>query len=599
MDEGKHASPAQPAKRMLRGHQPARAILLDLSHTVEIQVWHRVLSALHGLLSLVCNMAGPPRIPLISFYVLDAYPEVILPFSPPKGNLCRMLSALRDVKTYVEERQVWVTPRPPACVHLGVVEACGQYRRHLHAMGHLQGGGGSLQMDQLEVVVLTGATSAAARALLDCQDTQLDLTLLKRLVVAVLISNSLDDADSPHSSNSNPRETEDSGIMDIVHLDTDRSSLQKFVYTWLLDSSSDSEHLHLMLPPASPVDGDLSLKCDIVERIINPAQLPHHEFFNLHSDSAHCKTVFPCPSKAAGLTVPVYALKVIGSIPLHSLCDSLLFGLPLIVQATSCWRIDWGEVEKNTANFHALLPLIVQATSCWRIDWEELEENTASVHALCKELSLKGMFVLMPAPGGCSLLLKALATRELLLPATWAAVGGGAAAAAATTPGEGGEENTDSENSLKVQSSLTQVPELSSCIPLSYSSGLVEVPELSSYNPLSYSSGLVEVLLSQAAPKQQAVRPRPAAKRKAQPAKQQQQQDLVGHERTCSEISPHLTPAAAGGGSRGSRDVGVSPSTTRSYCPSPATTGQSSVIVGRGRHRVTTRMPDGFFVELE
>ena len=47
----------------------------------------------------------------------------------------------------------------------------------------------------------------------------------------------------------------------------------------------------------------------------------------MHSDSTHCKLVFPCPSKAAGLTVPVYTLRVAATLPADSLCDSLLFGL--------------------------------------------------------------------------------------------------------------------------------------------------------------------------------------------------------------------------------------------------------------------------------
>jgi hypothetical protein len=34
-------------------------------------------------------------------------------------------------------------------------------------------------------------------------------------------------------------------------------------------------------------------------------------------------------------------------------------------------------------------PLIVEATTCWRIDWEELEDNTATFHALCQELRHK------------------------------------------------------------------------------------------------------------------------------------------------------------------------------------------------------------------
>ena len=64
--------------------------------------------------------------------------QVMLPFSPPKGNLCRILSALRDVRTFIEDNLRSGATRPIPCLSLGVIEACGQYRRHLNAIGQLQ-----------------------------------------------------------------------------------------------------------------------------------------------------------------------------------------------------------------------------------------------------------------------------------------------------------------------------------------------------------------------------------------------------------------------------------------------------------------------------
>ncbi|PVD34072.1 hypothetical protein C0Q70_05334 [Pomacea canaliculata] len=130
---------------------------------------------------------------------------------------------------------------------------------------------------------------------------------------------------------------------------------------------------------------------------------------------------------------------------------------------------------------------------CWRLAWEELKTNAANLRGLCQELVSKkqavllqlkhqsgvvesslplfprGLFILLPALNN-TLLLKAIANKELLLPSTVSDTFLDAA--------------THDTSVLRVQSSLTQVP-------------LVE-----EFNPLNYSSGLAAVLLHQAASKQ-------------------------------------------------------------------------------------------------
>jgi len=49
--------------------------------------------------------------------------------------------------------------------------------------------------------------------------------------------------------------------------------------------------------------------------------------------------------------IQVISLKVISRIPLEKVCDSLLFGNPLIVHSTTCWKMDWDELELNLNNF--------------------------------------------------------------------------------------------------------------------------------------------------------------------------------------------------------------------------------------------------------
>lgn len=35
-------------------------------------------------------------------------------------------------------------------------------------------------------------------------------------------------------------------------------------------------------------------------------------------------------------------------------CESVLYGLPLVLHPTTCWQLDWDEIEANNNLFHGL-----------------------------------------------------------------------------------------------------------------------------------------------------------------------------------------------------------------------------------------------------
>ena len=71
-------------------------------------------------------------------------------------------------------------------------------------------------------------------------------------------------------------------MLDMVSIDNDVLSLQNVFQGWLLDCSTDSEALHLILPPGLcrsglKEEGEhtqdsslLTVKCDIHERLLDP-----------------------------------------------------------------------------------------------------------------------------------------------------------------------------------------------------------------------------------------------------------------------------------------------------------------------------------------
>lgn len=62
-------------------------------------------------------------------------------------------------------------------------------------------------------------------------------------------------------------------------------------------------------------------------------------------------------------------LKVIRRLPRNALCESVLFGFPLIILPTVCWKIDWEVLEKNQQNFISLCQeLLTKVSILYQID---------------------------------------------------------------------------------------------------------------------------------------------------------------------------------------------------------------------------------------
>ncbi|GFR80938.1 meiosis 1 arrest protein-like, partial [Elysia marginata] len=101
------------------------------------------------------------------------------------------------------------------------------------------------------------------------------------------------------------------------------TSLQKFFYSWFTETSSELEHLHLVLPPPCPADPALVIKCDLLERLLCPYQLPFSEIFSIHTESNICKHTYPPPSKTLGLKVAVQNLETFFIGQLHTNINSI------------------------------------------------------------------------------------------------------------------------------------------------------------------------------------------------------------------------------------------------------------------------------------
>ncbi|XP_052800879.1 meiosis 1 arrest protein-like [Mya arenaria] len=415
-------------QRTLLGKQPARLLLVDASHHRMCDAGIDVCTALDNVLSLACNFNGPTRIPFLSIMCLQKHPEMLLPFSYVRNNYTRLQAAVSDLRIRLDGHVTRPSEVLPSYFQ-ALAEACTQYQRQIQSATQSSG-----FCHQLEIILLTCQSSRLVQKGVDMALTSIDTDSLKSIQVVCLSGASLfgeEDifAYGSQSSESLSDPSSESSLNSLIEVNTiqpDLLCLQNLFMGWLTDSSTDSEHLHILLPAPQysctntySAESCLTIKCDIHERILQPAQLPSYCQFSLHADSSLMKVVFPSTSKAVGLKIPVHRLKVQAILPVSHICDSVVFGMPMIANATSCWRIDWDELERNQQLFYTLSHTLAsqeQALLAKLLPPEPTQGHGRTVRgSTSPESQPCGHFVLVPSGSG-TLLVKAVATKELMLP---------------------------------------------------------------------------------------------------------------------------------------------------------------------------------------
>ena len=60
----------------------------------------------------------------------------------------------------------------------------------------------------------------------------------------------------------------------------------------------------------------------------------------------------------------------------QGVCESVLYGTPHILKPTTCWKLDWEELERNHHHFNALCQLLQSRV---RKDQRDLFSNLCSL----------------------------------------------------------------------------------------------------------------------------------------------------------------------------------------------------------------------------
>ncbi|XP_059210398.1 meiosis 1 arrest protein [Centropristis striata] len=428
--------------------QPARVLIVEALPPWWSETCAVLCDALENFLSLACSLDGPCRIPLLSLYAISRQQECLLPFVQVRGNLARLRSCVEELKTIPGEGCIRGAARGGELVRQAVLDSLQQFKQYIR---HTSAGSQASNNISVEVTVVTSQPGRGIVRQLEMGLKDADLMSLKRLLVVQVYSA----ADWGQDNNSpEGTQTEDSLMLgtevDLQQVENSVLAVETVLKAWLQEQGGDKEHLHLLLP--SPLHNHnhnpVCVKCDMQERLISPALIPINPNLGVKTESI--RDFLPVSKGSANQSRPP-RLKAIKTLRADGVCESVLYGLPLVIRPTNCWQLDWDEMEANHNLFHALCHTLRSRDLFLLLQVEPTQRPAAGASGVYSH------YVLQPSPS-LSLLLKPVVSRELLLPCS--------------LPGSAQELGADALHTI--QGCLTQLDEECVFNPLSLSSNLYQ-----------------------------------------------------------------------------------------------------------------------------
>ncbi|XP_074480820.1 meiosis 1 arrest protein [Sebastes fasciatus] len=502
--------------------QPARVLIVEALPPWWSETCTVLCDALENFLSLACSLDGPCRIPLLSLYAISRQQECLLPFVQVRGNLARLRSCVEELRSIPGEGCIRGAARGGELLRQAVLDSLQQFKQYIR---HI-----SSQASNNMSVEVTVVTSQPGRGIVRQLETGLkdaDLVSLKRLLV-VQIYSAADWGQVNHSPEATHTETEDSLMLgtevDLQRVENSVFTMETVLKAWLQEQGGDREHLHLLLPSALDTPIPVCVKCDMQERLISPALIPLSPDLGVKTESV--RDFLPLAKGSANQSQPPRRLKAIKTLRADGVCESVLYGLPLVIRPTTCWQLDWDEMESNHNLFHALCHTL-RSRDLFLLLQVEPQRAAAGGSGVYSH------YVLQPSPS-LSLLLKPVVSRELLLPCS--------------LPVSTQEPAPDATHTI--QGCLTQLDE--ECV----------------FNPLSLSSNLYQHLRSRGLLSQ----PRYPYRLQPAAAHRDQSQPLEGHKATASR--PLRQPQHQG------RHLGMNTKVRATVAPLPSSHSSSSSSLG-------------------
>ncbi|KAM9836570.1 meiosis 1 arrest protein [Aulostomus maculatus] len=384
--------------------QPARVLIIEALPPWWSDTCAVLCDALDNFLSLACSLEGPCRIPLLSLYAISRQQECLLPFAQVGGNLARWRSCVEELRSIPGDGCTRGPAKGGELLRQAVLDSLQQFRQFIRLS--------SAGITSVEVTVVTSRPGPSAVHHLERSLRDADLVSLKRLLVVQICSGAdwVQDTPSPGDTRTEHEGEVVMGMeVDLQQVDGTVFAVETVLKTWLQEQGGDKEHLHLLLPGPQDNPNPVCLKCDMQERLISPALIPLTPNLGVKTESV--RDFMPSSKGSANQSQAPQRLRVIKSLRAEGLCESVLYGLPLVLRPSTCWQLDWDEMESNHNLFQALCHTLRSRDLFLLLQVEPTQRSTAGGSGQ----RVYSHYVLQASPS-LSLLLKPVVSRELFLP---------------------------------------------------------------------------------------------------------------------------------------------------------------------------------------
>ncbi|XP_061619691.1 meiosis 1 arrest protein isoform X1 [Phyllopteryx taeniolatus] len=402
--------------------QPARLLIIEAAPPWWSETCAVLCDALDNFLTLVSRLNGPCRLPLLSVYAFASQQKCLLPFVRVRGNLPRLHSCVETLRSIPSEGVTVELARVGQMLRQAVLDSPELLQQCLRFLGT----GIQANSDtSVEVTVVTSRPGQGMVRLLKNVLKDDDLGPVTSFLVVQLCSEpELLEVVLP---NEEPQEACSSGkhypsqsmcfdcvlfiadryqsrvLVDLRQVENNVFAVEEMFKEWLQEYQGDTEHIQLLLPSEHECSDPVHIKCDTRERLISPSLLPLN---SPEKPESLCDVM-----SVSQMPRILRAIKVIYT---SGLCQSVLYGLPLVVYPTGCSRLDWNEIELNQQTFQALnltLGHRGQVLLLQEAPTEMPKGGGSGLFSFC---------ILQPCPS-LTMLLKPVVCRELLLPCAFPA----------------------------------------------------------------------------------------------------------------------------------------------------------------------------------
>ncbi|XP_077357232.1 meiosis 1 arrest protein isoform X2 [Festucalex cinctus] len=371
--------------------QPARILIVEAVPPWWSETRTILCDALDNFLTLVCSLKGPCRLPHLSVFAISSQQECLLPFVRVLGNLPRLLSCVEALRSIPSVGVTTELPSVGEMLRQAVLDSHKQFNLYRNFSGV------SIQSNiSVEVTVVTSRPGRGMVHLLKTVLKDDDLLPIYSFMVVQLYSevewgqeDLFPPQDPPQACSGESRL-----LVDFEQVDNSLFAVEGVFKEWLQEYGVDYERIHLVLPSPLGSTSPVCLKCDMQERVISPSLLPLNPAVKPES-LCDVMSVSQVPRR----------LKAIKALDKATMCQSLLYGLPLTVSPTTCWQLNWDEIETNQHRFQALNHTLLRDDQVLLLQMAPSDGGP----------DLFSFYVLYPSPK-CAMLLKPIVCKELFMP---------------------------------------------------------------------------------------------------------------------------------------------------------------------------------------